>query len=94
MSTATRAMPKAARPYTVPQIAELLSVGKLKVLGWIRSGELRAWNASATRDSRKPRFLVEQTDFEQFKLSRQPIPPAPTSTRRRQTAASGVRKFF
>ncbi len=82
----------AKQKYTPPEIAKLWGGSPDKVVGWIRSGELRAIDASSKRGKR-PRYLVDLTDLEDFERSRQVIAdPKPTPRRRKQT--DGVIEFF
>lgn len=81
-----RPMPNlATRRLTPPEIAELLRVGRDKVFGWIRSGELRATNLAARLGGR-PRWSISPEALAEFESRRtaQPTPKAPK--RRRQPA--------
>ena len=71
MTTATE-----KRKLTPPEIARQYGVSPDKVLIWIRSGALRAIDASATAGER-PRYLVDVEDLEAFERSRQVVPPDP-----------------
>jgi hypothetical protein len=75
---------------TPPQIAIRYGVSTDKVLAWIRSGELRAMDASTRRGGR-PRYLVDVADLAAFEQSRSAT-PVPTTRRRRATA--DVIEFF
>lgn len=66
---------KMGRILTPPEIAKYLRVRKDKVLGWIHSGELKATNVS---DSARPRYRIEEADFEDFKLRRSSRSEIPT----------------
>lgn len=46
-----------------PQVGRLLSTGNDQVLGWIRSGELKAVNLSR---SRRPRWKINPADLARF----------------------------
>ncbi len=54
---------------TPPQYAQSLGVKAEKVLAWIRSGELRAIDAS-TRPGRRPRYLIDLADILVFEQRR------------------------
>lgn len=72
-----------------PQVARQLGVAPETVIGWIRSGQLKASNlASGIR----PRFAIRPADLDAFLLSRQPQPPA-QRVRRRTPITSGYRRF-
>jgi hypothetical protein len=79
------------RKVTPPQYARQLGVDTAKVLKWIRSGELRAIDASTTRGSR-PRYLIDVADILTFEAGRSVQPPTPRPQRRRRQ--TGVIEFF
>lgn len=93
MSPTTAQPHSSARMLTPYDVAETLGVSFATVMSWIRDGELIAVCASRNAKSKKPRFRIDATAFETFKASRQPIPPATKSTRRRKSTAVG-KKFF
>ncbi len=72
------------RYLTPPMIAARLRVSSQKVLGWIRRGELRAFNLS---DSHRPLYRVNPDDFDAFLEQREVQPPAPAERRRRRDRA-------
>jgi excisionase family DNA binding protein len=72
--------------YTVQDIQRRYSVTVHTVLGWIRSGELRAINVGRKPGARKPRWRISEAALEQFELSRTPTPPPPRARRRKQPA--------
>jgi hypothetical protein len=76
---------------TPPQVAARYGISPDKVLGWIKAGELRAFNA-ATRAQGRPRWLIDVADLLAFEQARSAI-PAPRKARRRQ-APAGVIEFF
>jgi excisionase family DNA binding protein len=57
--------PAEGRPRTVPEVAKHLRVSPDKVLGWIRSGRLRAMNISETEGGR-PKYRVGREDLDAF----------------------------
>jgi excisionase family DNA binding protein len=77
--------------YSPPQVAEQLGVNPEKVIGWIRSGELRAINVAARLGSR-PRFRIGEADLLAFVQQRSAVPTTPTPKRRKKLA--NVEKFF
>ena len=64
------------KTFTTSEIVKYLRVTKRKVLDWIHSGELRATNVS---NNARPRFRIEEADFEEFKLRRSSRSEIPTS---------------
>jgi excisionase family DNA binding protein len=78
--------------YTVQDIQERYGVTDHTVLGWIRSGELRAINVGRRPGARKPRWRITQEALEDFEARRAPTPPAPRARRKRQPA--GVIEFY
>lgn len=69
--------PADGRPLTVPEVAKHLRVSPDKVLGWIRSGALRAYNVTAQENGR-PKYRVSREDLESFLLQHSAISrPAP-----------------
>lgn len=85
----------ARRNLTPPDIAKLYGVATAKVIGWIRTGELKAMNL-ANRGCTRPRYSVTPDALEQFEQSRQVIPDggASTTKRLRRQAQTGVREYF
>ncbi len=77
---------------TPPEVAKQWGVSPEKVIGWIRAGELRAFNA-ATRHGGRPRYLIDTADllaFEQISGTQ----PTPQTPRRRRRALVGVPNYF
>jgi len=65
------------RTFSPMEIALRYGVGRSKVLGWIRSGQLRAVNlAASTGAGRRDRWRVTAEDLAAFEASRQSGPPA------------------
>jgi hypothetical protein len=62
---------KVMKCFTVEEIAEMESVHVETVQQWIRSGELPAHNASASKASKKPRWRVTESDLQTFRIARQ-----------------------
>lgn len=55
---------------TPPQVARQWGISPEKVVGWIRSGELRAIDASKLRGHR-PRYLIDVADLAEFEKRRE-----------------------
>jgi hypothetical protein len=75
-----------------PTLARRWGVSPDKVIGWIRTGQLRAINAAASPTGR-PRWLIDEADVKLFEQQRTAQPrhaPAP----RRRKATTGVIEFF
>lgn len=76
---------------TPPMIAKLCRVGRDKVHGWIRSGDLVAMDLSSPGSTR-PRYRIDPADLRAFLLRRQ-VNAAP-KVRRRRKQAPAVREYF
>lgn len=72
------------RYLTPPMIAARLRVSPEKVLGWIRKGELRAFNVS---NGNRPRYRVSPDDLKGFLERRQVRAPRAIQRRRRKRRA-------
>ena len=73
------------RALTVKELCERYGVGEHTVLGWIRSGELRAINVGRRPGARKPRWRASAEALAAFELLRTPSPPPPRTRRRKQS---------
>ena len=71
---------------SVRDVCERYGVGEHTVLGWIRSGELRAVNVARRLGANKPRWRITQQALEAFELLRMPAPPPPKAPRRKRPA--------
>ncbi len=76
---------------TPKEVARRFGVSVDTVMAWIRSGELRAINASA-RHGIRSRYRIDVEDLERFELSREVAKPRPVVRRRRFD--EGVRHIF
>ncbi len=79
---------------TPPALAKLWGISPDKIVGFIKSGELRAIDISRNRGSVRPRYLIDQRDVEAFEQGRMVIPPAPKATRRRRRRDPSVKEYF
>jgi transposase len=68
---------------TVRDVAKRLRVSEDKIRIWIRRGELRAINTSATACAR-PRFVIPPEALLEFEQRRAATPPPKPPRRRRQ----------
>lgn len=75
-----------------PKIAKAWGLDPNKIIGWIKSGELRAINVATTAGGR-PRFLVDEADLAEFE-ARRAVSPPPAATPRRRRSAGDVKEFF
>ena len=91
MATATR-RPQLAVYLSPQDIATSRGINVIKVLTWIKSGELRAVNV-ATCAGRLPRWRISPADLEAFDAARAAVPQAPVSRRPRRKAGHVV-EFF
>jgi len=79
--------------YTPPTIAKMLGVKPDKVLVWIRSGELIAFDISERRGNR-PRWRILDEHLQEFLRSRQNVKPAPPQRRKKNRRIVGVKQYF
>jgi len=77
---------------TPPELAARWGIDPAKVLTWIRSGELRAIDAS-TRLGGRPRFLIDEADILVFENRRAVGGPIKTP-RRHRAKQLDVIEFF
>lgn len=68
----------------VKDIAERYKVTEHTVLGWIESGELKAFNVGRTPGKEKPRWRVTEAALAAFETLRTPTPPQPKARRRKR----------
>lgn len=73
----------AAKYLTPPEVARLLRVDVMKVLAWVRRGELAAVNVASSQ-SKRPRWRISQTALDTFLAARSAVPPAQVQRRRRR----------
>jgi hypothetical protein len=75
---------------TPPELAQRYRCKASKIVGWIRSGELRALDL-ATRGSRRPRYRISPEAIAEFERRRSAAPlPRPIRHRRPPTIKSFV----
>jgi excisionase family DNA binding protein len=78
--------------FTVNDLCQRYAVNEHTVLGWIRSGELRAVNVGRRPGKKKPRWRVPQAALDAFEASRTPTAPPPRKARRKR--AGDVVAFY
>jgi predicted site-specific integrase-resolvase len=67
---------------TPPELARMRGIAIARIVGWIRSGELRAINQS--NGTLRPRYLISLADLEAFDAKRAVVPPTPVVSRARK----------
>lgn len=77
---------------TTREVGRRLKVGRAKVLGWIRRGELRAVNVAATTTGR-PQFVVAVADLERFEAKRTVLSPD-VPVRKNPARLTGVKRYY
>jgi hypothetical protein len=70
--------------YTVQDLQRRYNVTVHTVLGWIRSGQLRAVNVGRRLGAKKPRWRIPVKALEAFEMLRTPCPPPPRARRRKR----------
>ena len=78
--------------FGIKDLCERYGVGEHTVLGWIRTGELKAIDVSRHRSGR-PHWRVTVEARSAFEQARTPSPPLP-KTRRKKRSAENVIEFF
>jgi len=78
---------------SVRDLCERYSVSENTVLGWIRSGELRAINVGRRPGAGKPRWRIKSEALAAFEALRTPNPPAPRA-RRQKKRPGDVIEFY
>lgn len=73
-------MPTVRTKLSPPDLAKRWGIDPAKIIAWIRSGELRAINASTRRGGR-PRYLIDVADIAAFEATRD-ASPTPRPVRR------------
>ncbi len=87
-------MPVIGTRYLAPnEIATRFGVKPAKVIAWIQSGELKAFDA-ATKRGGKPRYKISLAALELFEASRSIVPPVATAPRRRHKPVIGMTDHF
>jgi transposase len=72
--------------YSVKDIQDRFGVGEQTVLGWIRTGELKAINVSRRAGAKKPRWRITDAALAAFEALRTANPPPSKSLRRKRPA--------
>lgn len=77
---------------TPPELAKRWGVSPTTVIGWIRSGELRAIDV-ARRGARRPRYRIDVADVLAFESGRTVVPEERAPRRRRREAGEVIQYF-
>ena len=88
----TTPLPDPPPMFTVPQVAHREVVDRDTVVGWIKSGALRAINVG--RGRQKPRYRIPPEALEEFERSRTIGTPPPKTKRRWKKRDPEVIEFF
>lgn len=72
------------RYLTPPEIAARLGIKPDRVIGWIRTGQLRAVNVG---DRSRPRWKIKPADLAAFELARSNLATLPRAQPRRRRAS-------
>jgi hypothetical protein len=86
-------LPAAERDISPPEFALLKSVSVNTVLGWIKSGELKATNL-ASRTSRRPRYRISPAARRDFEIGRSVVPVTTSGVGRLRRQSSAVKKNY
>jgi hypothetical protein len=70
--------------HTIAGLSARFGVTEHTVLGWIRTGELKAINVGRRARAKKPRWRITDDALAAFEALRTPSPPSPTSPRRKR----------
>ncbi len=79
--------------YTVQDLQRRYGVTVHTVLGWIRSGELKAVNVGRRSGAKKPRWRISPEALAAFEQLRTATPLRPRTPRRKRQDA-GVIEFY
>ncbi len=80
------------RGFTPPELAKLMGIQSMKIIGWIRSGELRAINLATKRGGRS-RWRIKAADWAAFEEARTAKPPT-RPMRRPRRSNPPVKNYF
>ena len=86
------AKPQLAVYLSPSDIAVSRGINVVKVLTWIKTGELRAINV-ATQTGRLPRWRISPAELEAFDAARAAVPQIPVTRRPRRKAGHVVEYF-
>lgn len=88
-------MSDTARCYTVRDVAVRYEVREHQVLGWIRSGHLRAVDVSSRPGTGRPSWRIMPDALCEFESARSAQVPAKSARRQRQRARdAGFVRYF
>ena len=76
--------------FTPPEVAAHLRVKASKIIQWIRSGELSAFDVSNRPGIGRPRYRITEEAVELFQARRS---PSPTATSRKKQGTCNSREY-
>ena len=79
--------------YSVKELQERYGVGEHTILGWIKTGELRATNV-ARKTGTRPKWRISPESLAEFELHRESGAPPVTKAKRKQKANPEVIAFY
>jgi hypothetical protein len=81
--------------YTPQQAAEIVGMTDDGIVSLIHSGEIIATNVARSKDSKRPRWRIAESDLGRFLLSRRHPASLQQSTKStRRPKQTGVKQFF
>ncbi len=78
----------------VSDIEKRLGVDEHAVLGWIKSGELKAVNVGRSPGKKRPRWRISEQALAEFEATRSSGPALSLSPRRRKKRPADVVQFY
>jgi hypothetical protein len=82
------------RKYTPSEVAAMFGVDAMKIIRWIKSGELRAMNGASPGRNLRPRYLIDADDLADFEIRRVVTGTAPRARQRRRRQDSDVTEYY
>lgn len=79
-------------PLTLSDVCERYGVNAATVLGWIRRGELKAFNVGRAPGKKKARYRISETALQEFEAGRQIAVVQPV--RRKRNAKADFIDFY
>lgn len=79
---------------TVDSVRQRYGVTEATVLGWIKSGELRAVNVGRRLGAKRPRWRISQDAIDAFEASRTPTPTPPNQRKTRRRTSADIIEFY
>ncbi len=83
-----------SRYLTPPELAKIWRCKPQKIIDFIRSGELKAFDISANRSSVKPRYRIPESSITEFEYSRSGATKKSVSRPRKKKRDLNVIEYF